>query len=54
LEALARAVADSFATGDLHVARVAYEAMGRLIDMPQRDAAEVTDLQVVRATKRKR
>ncbi len=42
--ALTDAVAAAIEAGDLHAARVAHEALGRLIAEPEKGAAAVTDL----------
>ena len=51
--ALTDAVAAGIDGGDLHAARVAHEALGRLIGEPNSDASRVADLNTARAEKRK-
>lgn len=54
VEALTRAIAAAMAVGDLQVARVADEALGRLVEAPERSVAVVADLGAARAKKRSR
>jgi hypothetical protein len=45
---LTRAIAAATAAGDLHAARVAHEALGRLLDEPAQGGAPVADLRSMR------
>ena len=52
VEALSRAIARATAAGDLQFARVAHEALGRLIDASHGGAAAVADLGAALARRR--
>ncbi len=47
--ALTDAISVAVAAGDLHVARVAHEALGRLLEEPEPGKSSVADLNVERA-----
>ena len=46
--ALTEAVQAAVAMGEIHAARVAHEALGRLLDDPDRDPDKVTDVRAAR------
>ncbi|HVY48634.1 MAG TPA: hypothetical protein VHB21_22255 [Minicystis sp.] len=50
--ALADAVKAASAAGDLHAARVAVEALARLVDVPAPGGPEIADLSAERARRR--
>jgi hypothetical protein len=49
--ALTEAISAAMAAGDLHAARVAHEALGRLLEPPDPAGTKVTDLREARARK---
>ena len=52
--ALTEAISAAMAAGDLHAARVAHEALGRLLEEPEPGAPVVADLGEERAKRRPR
>jgi hypothetical protein len=49
---LTETIAAATGAGDLHAARVAHEALGRLLATPDPDVAEVTDIGAERARRK--
>jgi hypothetical protein len=52
--ALTETITTAAAAGDLHAARVAHEALGRLLAEPEPGASEVADLATERARRERR